>query len=67
LIVDQAEGVTVPNDAISGSGSEGTVTLDEDGRRVARQVVVGLRGSSRSVIVSGVNAGDELIVSQTLP
>jgi membrane fusion protein, macrolide-specific efflux system len=67
LIVDQASGVTVPNDAISGSGSEGTVTLDENGRRVAQQVVVGLRGSTRSVIVSGVDAGDELIVSQTLP
>jgi membrane fusion protein, macrolide-specific efflux system len=67
VIVDQASGVTVPNDAVSGSGSEGTVTLDENGKRVERQVVVGLRGTSRSVIVSGLSAGDELVVSQTLP
>lgn len=67
IIVDQADGVTAPNDAISGSGAEGTVTLDEDGKDAQRQVVVGLRGSTRSVIVSGVNAGDELVVTQTLP
>jgi hypothetical protein len=41
--------------------------LDENGKRVERQVVVGLRGSTRSVIVSGLTAGDELMVSQTLP
>jgi membrane fusion protein, macrolide-specific efflux system len=67
VVVDQASGVTVPNDAISGSGSEGAVTLDQDGKRVERQVVVGLRGTSRSVIVSGLSAGEELFVSQTLP
>jgi membrane fusion protein, macrolide-specific efflux system len=67
VVVDQAAGVTVPNDAISGSGSQGTVTLDQDGKRVERQVVVGLRGATRSVIVSGVKAGDELVVSESLP
>ncbi len=67
VIVDQASGVTVPNDAISGSGSEGTVTLDQGGKRVERQVVVGLRGTGRSVIVSGLSAGEELVANQTLP
>lgn len=67
VVVDQASGVTVPNDAISGSGSEGTVTLDQDGKPVERQVVVGRRGTSRSVIVSGLSAGEELLVNQTLP
>jgi macrolide-specific efflux system membrane fusion protein len=67
VIVDQASGVTVPNDAVTGSGSEGSVTLDLDGKRVARQVVVGLRGASRSMITSGLTAGDELVVSQSLP
>jgi len=67
VVVDQASGVTVPTDAISGSGSQGTVTLDQDGKRVERQVVVGLRGATRSVIITGVNAGDELVISETLP
>ena len=66
VIVDQADGVTVPNDAVTGSGAEGTVTIDNNGRRVQTQVVVGLRGTTRSQIVSGVKAGDVLVVSQTL-
>ena len=41
VIVDQASGVTVPNAAVTGSGSEGTVTLDQDGKHVPREVVVG--------------------------
>ena len=67
VIVAQASGVTLPNGAVSGSGSEGAVTLDQDGRRVQREVVVGLRGTTRTQIVSGLEAGDELIVTQTLP
>jgi membrane fusion protein, macrolide-specific efflux system len=67
VIVDQADGVTVPNDAVTGSGAEGTVTMDNNGRRVQSQVVVGLRGTTRSQIVSGVKAGDVLVVSRTLP
>jgi HlyD family secretion protein len=67
VIVAQASGVTVPNGAVSGLGSEGAVTLDQDGRRVRREVVVGLRGTTRTQIVSGLEAGDELIVTQTLP
>jgi HlyD family secretion protein len=67
VIVAQASGVTVSNGAVSGSGSEGAVTLDQDGRRVRREVVVGLRGTTRTQIVSGLEAGDELIVPQTLP
>jgi hypothetical protein len=41
VIVAQADGVTVPTAAISGSDVQGTVTLDEDGRHVQREVVVG--------------------------
>ncbi len=67
IIVDQAAGVSVPNAAVAGSGSEGTVTLDANGKRVEREVVVGLRGTDRTEIASGLKAGDKLIVTQTLP
>jgi macrolide-specific efflux system membrane fusion protein len=67
IVVDQAAGVTVPNAAVAGSGSDGTVTLDENGKRVEREVVVGLRGTDRTEIASGLKAGDELIVTQRLP
>ncbi|HTU85591.1 MAG TPA: biotin/lipoyl-binding protein [Solirubrobacteraceae bacterium] len=67
VIVGQAEGVTVPNGAVSGSGSLGTVELFRDGKTVREQVVVGLRGDSRTQIISGLSAGDQLEVTTTLP
>jgi multidrug efflux pump subunit AcrA (membrane-fusion protein) len=67
VIISQAHGVTVPTEAVTGSGSEATVTLDESGKHVTQQVIVGLRGSTRDEIASGVKAGQELIVTETLP
>ena len=67
VIVGQAQGVTVPNDAISGSGSLATVNLVRNGKTVQRQVVVGLRGDSRTQIISGLQAGDQVAVTTTLP
>lgn len=67
VITGQAQGVTVPNQAITGSGSLGTVELMKNGKVVPTRVVVGLRGSSRSQIISGVSAGDQLQITITLP
>jgi membrane fusion protein, macrolide-specific efflux system len=67
VIVDQGQGVTVPNDAVSGTSSLGAVTEDVDGKVVSRQVVVGLRGDSRTVIDSGLKAGDQVVITTTLP
>jgi multidrug efflux pump subunit AcrA (membrane-fusion protein) len=67
VITGQASGVTVPNAAVTGSGSLGTVTLLKNGKDVTQQVVVGLRGASRTQIISGVNAGDQLVVTIALP
>jgi multidrug efflux pump subunit AcrA (membrane-fusion protein) len=67
VITGQASGVTVPNAAVTGSGSLGTVTLQKNGKDVSQQVVVGLRGDSRTQIISGVNAGDQLVITIALP
>src|SRR4029077_3688783 len=48
VIVGQASGVTLPNQAVSGSGSLGTVSLMKNGKTVSQQVVVGLRGDTRT-------------------
>ena len=53
VIVGQAQGVTVPNQAVTGSSSLGTVSLLKNGKTVSQQVVVGLRGDSRTQIISG--------------
>jgi macrolide-specific efflux system membrane fusion protein len=67
VIVSQAQGVTVPNSAISGTGSIATVTLLRNGKKAQQEVAVGLRGTSRTQIVSGLSAGDQLAVTTTLP
>lgn len=67
VIVKQAQGVTVPNAAITGSGSLATLNVVKDGKKVSQQVVVGLKGDSRTVIISGLNAGDQVALTTTLP
>ncbi len=67
VIVKQAQGVNVPNAAVTGTGTLGTVNLIENGKTVTKQVVVGLRGDSRTQIVSGVTPGQQLEVTITLP
>jgi macrolide-specific efflux system membrane fusion protein len=67
VIVGQASGVTVPNGAITGTGSLATVTVTKNGKQTQKQVVVGLKGTTRTQIVSGLSAGDQLVVKTTLP
>jgi multidrug efflux pump subunit AcrA (membrane-fusion protein) len=67
VITGQAHGVTVPNAAITGSGSLSTVDVLSNGKTEPTQVVVGLRGDSRTLIVSGLRAGQQLVVRTTLP
>jgi macrolide-specific efflux system membrane fusion protein len=67
IVTKQAQGVTVPNDAITGSGSDASVELVKNGKAVSQPVVVGLKGSSRSQIVSGLKTGQEVQETITLP
>lgn len=67
VITGQAQGVSVPNAAVTGSGSLATVSLQQGGKTVQKQVVVGLRGDSQTQIVSGLKAGDQVVVITTLP
>jgi macrolide-specific efflux system membrane fusion protein len=67
VITGQTSGVTLPNSAIAGSGSLSTVNVLRDGKQVATQVVVGLKGDSRTQIVSGLSPGAQVVVTTTLP
>jgi membrane fusion protein, macrolide-specific efflux system len=67
IVTGQAQGVTVPSDAITGSGSNATVELVKGSKVTTQPVVVGLKGSSRSQIVSGLKSGQEVQVTITLP
>jgi multidrug efflux pump subunit AcrA (membrane-fusion protein) len=68
IIVKQAQGVTLPNQAVtSGTGSLGTVSLLRNGKAVQQRVIVGLKGDSRTQIVSGLDAGQQVQVTISLP
>jgi macrolide-specific efflux system membrane fusion protein len=67
VIVAQAQGITVPNAAVSGTGSLATVTVLNNGKPTQQQVAVGLRGDSRTRIISGLKAGEQVLITTTLP
>jgi len=67
VIISQAQGVTVPNAAVTGTGSLGTVNVMNKGKTSTQQVVVGVRGDSRTQIISGLRAGQQLVITITLP
>jgi multidrug efflux pump subunit AcrA (membrane-fusion protein) len=58
VVVKQAEGVNVPTTAISG----GAVTVVENGKQVRRRVVTGLKGNSSTIILSGLKAGEKVLL-----
>ena len=67
IVTDQQQGVTLPTDAVTGSGSNATVELDQNGKTTSKTVQVGLSGTSREVILSGLKSGQEVKVTITLP
>jgi uncharacterized membrane protein YgcG len=67
IIVAQAQGVNVPNSAITGTGSIANVTLVKNSKKTQQQVAVGLRGTNRTQIISGLSAGDQIAVTTVLP
>jgi multidrug efflux pump subunit AcrA (membrane-fusion protein) len=58
VVVKQAEGVNVPTSAISG----GTVTVIHNGEQVRRRVVTGLAGNSSTIVLSGLQAGEKVLL-----
>jgi len=67
VITSQGYGVNVANSAVSGSGSLATVSLLRGGKTVQKQVVAGVKGDSRTQILSGLHVGDQVVVTTSLP
>jgi len=55
-VVKQEEGVNVPTSAITAN----TVTVLQEGKQVRKRVVTGLAGDSSTIVLSGLNAGEEV-------
>jgi len=68
IIISQAQGVTVPTEAVTdASGTSGTVKVEQNGKTVSKQVVIGLKGTDRDQIISGLKAGQDVVITETLP
>ena len=57
IVTANASGVVVPSQALSGP----TVTLVKDGTRTVARVSLGLAGDERTVVESGLSAGDQVV------
>jgi HlyD family secretion protein len=58
VVVKQAEGVNVPTSAISA----GTVTVVRGGKDVPQRVTTGLVGNSSTIVTSGLQAGETVVL-----
>ncbi len=58
VVVKQAEGVNVPTSAIAAD----TVTVVHAGTQTRRRVVTGLAGNSSTIILSGLHAGEQIVL-----
>jgi HlyD family secretion protein len=61
VVVKQAEGVNVPTSAIKG----GAVTVVRGGKQVTQPVTTGLAGDSSTIILTGLNVGEEVVLPTT--
>jgi hypothetical protein len=57
IVTAQATGLTVPNAALTGS----RVTVDDHGTRTERTVQTGVVGEERTQILSGLEAGEQVV------
>ncbi len=58
VVVKQAEGVNVPTSAIAAD----TVTVERSGKQVRQRVVTGLAGNTSTIVLSGLNAGETVVL-----
>ena len=58
VVVKQTEGVNVPTSAISAD----SVTVEQSGKQVRRRVVTGLAGNTSTIVLSGLKAGETVVL-----
>jgi multidrug efflux pump subunit AcrA (membrane-fusion protein) len=61
IVVARASGISVPSQALRGS----TVTVERNGKRSTVRVQTGVVGDSSTQVLSGLEAGDKVIVTST--
>jgi len=61
VVIKQAEGINVPTSAITAD----SVTVVRDGKHVRQAVTTGLAGNSSTIILSGLSAGETIVLPST--
>jgi len=59
------DAISVPSEAISSVGNGKTVTVEEDGKEQTKTVKTGLVGDETTEVISGLTAGETLILPET--
>lgn len=67
ILLSAPEAFTVPNVALSGEGDQAFVTVLDDGEPVRRPVVLGKRGPARTQVLSGLDAGERVLLAAETP
>lgn len=67
ILLSAADALTVPNVALSGEGEQAFVTVLEGGEPVRRPVQLGVRGPARTQVLSGLEAGERVLLAQDTP
>jgi hypothetical protein len=67
ILLSAPEAFTVPNVALSGEGDQAFVTVLDGGEPVRRPVVLGKRGPARTQVLSGLEAGERVLLAADAP
>jgi hypothetical protein len=67
ILLQSQQALSVPNLAIDSHGDSTTVTLHEHGGDVKRAVKLGARGATRSQVLDGLRAGDDVVLDAQEP
>lgn len=62
IVLLQANGFSVPNLALDQDGDAASVQVLADGRRLTRKLTLGVRGASRTQVLAGLQAGDQVLL-----
>jgi RND family efflux transporter MFP subunit len=65
VTAERDNAINLPSSAVSGSGSAATVTVLRDGEQARVSVLPGLQGDSNTEILSGLKAGETVVLPTT--
>ncbi len=63
ILLDARHALSVPNLGIDSNGGHATVTVLQHGKEVSRNIELGVRGATRSQVLKGLHAGEQVVLN----